>query len=215
MPIHHERRPSLTLLPPSADFLPLRRQRPACHSRRRRRRTPPRAASCCCCRRRTTSPAARSSSRLTFLLLLFVPARLFHCLIRWRGRLGGWPALPPPIGSSISFAVLVVLLIAGLIGSRDPLANPLPLTVWTLFWIGLTILLRLYQAISGRSSIPGLRRTGSSSGCWADPSRCRAAAALPQLARLLAGRAGLSRLRLVRAGRSGAGRSGAAGLRRW
>ncbi|HVR68444.1 MAG TPA: hypothetical protein VMT98_17480 [Verrucomicrobiae bacterium] len=82
---------------------------------------------------------------LTFLLLLFVPARLFHCLVRWRKRLGNWPALPPLIGSSVSFAILVVLLTAGLIGSRDPLANPLPLAIWTLFWIALTIL----QALAG------------------------------------------------------------------
>ncbi len=82
---------------------------------------------------------------LTFLLLLFVPARLFHCLVRWRKPLGNWPALPPLIGSSISFAILIALLIAGLIGSRDPLANPLPLAIWTLFWIGLTIL----QALAG------------------------------------------------------------------
>lgn len=77
---------------------------------------------------------------LTFLLLLLAPARLFHCLVRWRARLGDWPTVPPLVGSSISFAILVALLIAGLTGSRDPLANPLPLAVWTLFWIGLTIL---------------------------------------------------------------------------
>ena len=35
-------------------------------------------------------------------------------------------------------AVLVVLVAAGLEGSRDPLANPLPLFVWTLMWVGLT-----------------------------------------------------------------------------
>ena len=35
-------------------------------------------------------------------------------------------------------AVLVVLVAAGLAGSRDPLANPLPLSVWTLTWVGLT-----------------------------------------------------------------------------
>ena len=35
-------------------------------------------------------------------------------------------------------AVLVVLVAAGLAGSRDPLANPLPLSVWTLLWVGLT-----------------------------------------------------------------------------
>ena len=35
--------------------------------------------------------------------------------------------------------VLVVLVAAGLAGSRDPLANPLPLSVWTLMWVGLTL----------------------------------------------------------------------------
>ncbi len=82
---------------------------------------------------------------LTFLLLLFVPARPFQCLVRWRKRLGDWPVLPQLVGSSISFAILVALVIAGLIGSRDPLANLLPLAVWTLFWIGLTLL----QALLG------------------------------------------------------------------
>jgi hypothetical protein len=82
---------------------------------------------------------------LTFLLLLFVPARLFTCLAGWRRRIGDWPGIPPLLGSGISFVVLVILLIAGLTGSRDPLANPLPLAVWTLFWIGLTVL----QALLG------------------------------------------------------------------
>ena len=35
-------------------------------------------------------------------------------------------------------AVLVGLVAAGLEGSRDPLVNPLPLSVWTLMWVGLT-----------------------------------------------------------------------------
>ena len=35
-------------------------------------------------------------------------------------------------------AVLVALVVAGFAGSRDPLANPLPLSVWTLMWVGLT-----------------------------------------------------------------------------
>ena len=33
----------------------------------------------------------------------------------------------------------MVLVAAGLLGSRDPLSNPLPLTVWTLLWVGLTL----------------------------------------------------------------------------
>ena len=36
------------------------------------------------------------------------------------------------------------LLAAGFAGSRDPLSNPLPLTVWTLLWIGLTLLQGLF-----------------------------------------------------------------------
>ncbi|MCR5858224.1 hypothetical protein [Mesorhizobium sp. J428] len=42
--------------------------------------------------------------------------------------------------SWISLAVLALLIVAGWLGSRDPLSNPLPLVVWTLFWIGLTML---------------------------------------------------------------------------
>ena len=38
-----------------------------------------------------------------------------------------------------SFAILAVLIAAGFFGSRDPLSNPLPLTVWTLLWVGLTL----------------------------------------------------------------------------
>jgi hypothetical protein len=41
--------------------------------------------------------------------------------------------------SFLSFLFLLVLLYAGVRGSRDPLANPLPLTVWTVLWVGLTI----------------------------------------------------------------------------
>ena len=40
--------------------------------------------------------------------------------------------------NAVASAVLVVLIAAGLAGSRDPLANPLPLSVWTLMWVGLT-----------------------------------------------------------------------------
>jgi len=81
----------------------------------------------------------------TFLLLLLVPARLLRCMAETRLRLGRLPALPGLIGSSVSFLLLVVLLLAGLFGSRDPLANPLPLTIWTLFWVAFVLL----QALLG------------------------------------------------------------------
>ncbi len=54
----------------------------------------------------------------------------------------GWPLgrAPGRLGAAASVAVLAVtvaLIAAGFEGSTDPLANPLPLTVWTLGWVGL------------------------------------------------------------------------------
>jgi hypothetical protein len=43
-----------------------------------------------------------------------------------------------PAASLLGLAVTGVLVVAGVVGSRDPLANPLPLFVWTVWWIGLT-----------------------------------------------------------------------------
>ena len=43
-----------------------------------------------------------------------------------------------PGTNAAALSVLVALVAAGLAGSRDPLANPLPLSVWTLMWVGLT-----------------------------------------------------------------------------
>jgi len=42
--------------------------------------------------------------------------------------------------SLVSLAVAVILVVAGFVGSRDPLANPLPLFVWSVWWIGLSYL---------------------------------------------------------------------------
>jgi hypothetical protein len=44
-----------------------------------------------------------------------------------------------PAASLFSFVLLVALAAAGFLGSRDPLSNPLPLTLWTLLWVGLTL----------------------------------------------------------------------------
>jgi hypothetical protein len=74
----------------------------------------------------------------SFLVLaLLPPARLVSI---WRKRLplGSIPDLRLP-ASLAAFAVFAVLITAGFIGSHDPLSNPLPLTVWTLLWVGLTL----------------------------------------------------------------------------
>jgi hypothetical protein len=41
--------------------------------------------------------------------------------------------------SLLSLALLAVLIIAGFAGKPDPLVNPLPLAVWTLWWMGFTL----------------------------------------------------------------------------
>jgi hypothetical protein len=50
-----------------------------------------------------------------------------------------------PIALSTASFVLVVLLgLAGLFGNPDPLSNPLPPALWTLWWVGLTALTVLF-----------------------------------------------------------------------
>ena len=75
----------------------------------------------------------------SFLILLAVPP---DSLKRWsnaRLELGQFRIPAETCISVISFAVLVLLVLAGYFGSRDPLDNPLPLTIWTVWWIGLTV----------------------------------------------------------------------------
>ena len=75
----------------------------------------------------------------SFLILLALPAERVK---RWREARLVLAQIAAPSETWISlasFAVLVLLILAGYLGSRDPLDNPLPLTVWTLWWIGLTV----------------------------------------------------------------------------
>jgi hypothetical protein len=80
----------------------------------------------------------------TFFLTAVVPPRVFARLealsVRW--SLPAWlrGARLSTATSLLSLAVVVLLIVAGLVGSRDPLANPLPLFVWTVWWIGFTAL---------------------------------------------------------------------------
>jgi hypothetical protein len=82
---------------------------------------------------------------VSFLVLLFLPAATVRRIARWRLPLGRLPRLSRTTTSALAFLFLALLLVAGIVGSRDPLANPLPLTVWTLWWVGLT----LAQALVG------------------------------------------------------------------
>lgn len=76
---------------------------------------------------------------LTFLVLAFAPPGPLDRLARWRLPLGSLPAGLRLWGSALSFLFLCLLVAAGFLGSRDPLSNPLPLVVWAVFWVGLTL----------------------------------------------------------------------------
>jgi hypothetical protein len=75
----------------------------------------------------------------SFILLAVVPQKPFHriataTLPLFRMPEGGGRTL-----SLASTALVLVLLIAGLTGAHDPLRNPLPLVVWTVGWISMTL----------------------------------------------------------------------------
>lgn len=106
----------------------------------------------------------------TFIVLALVPPRPLETLASVRLPLGSLPEKLRIVGSVASLGLLICLLAAGWLGSRDPLSNPLPLMVWTVFWIGLTLLqglignlwwwidpwhapARLAAWISGRSAV--------------------------------------------------------------
>jgi hypothetical protein len=80
----------------------------------------------------------------SFLLLVFVPPLSVDRLAKARLRLGSIAAVTPVPASLASFLLLAVLVLAGLYGSRDPLANPLPTMVWTIWWVGVTLLHALF-----------------------------------------------------------------------
>ncbi len=77
---------------------------------------------------------------LSFLLVALVGTSRFARLEAAVRPLGRLPARGAAPLSLISFLVMLALIGAGVLGTPDPLANPLPLTIWTLWWVGLTLL---------------------------------------------------------------------------
>src|SRR5690606_22450118 len=75
----------------------------------------------------------------TFLLLAVMPKGISDRLARLRLPLLALRPPSPVAPSVLSFLLLAFLVATGLYGSRDPLANPLPLTIWTLWWVGFTL----------------------------------------------------------------------------
>lgn len=76
----------------------------------------------------------------SFLALILLPPAAIDRLAKGRFVLSGnWRPRGRTVVSLVAFAACVVLLLAGWRGSRDPLSNPLPLTIWALVWIGFTL----------------------------------------------------------------------------
>ncbi|MFC5991472.1 hypothetical protein [Limoniibacter endophyticus] len=85
--------------------------------------------------------AAALSVAASFLIFLIAPAKPLHREQEAnRSDLSRFSAT-----SALSFVFLIMLISAGYIGSRDPLSNPLPLMIWTVLWVGVT----LVQGLAG------------------------------------------------------------------
>ena len=79
----------------------------------------------------------------TIVLLTFLPARIvdrFFAIV----PIGIGPIPGALITSLTSTLILFCAILAGLFGSRDPLANPLTLLVWTFLWIALPLLIAAF-----------------------------------------------------------------------
>ena len=81
----------------------------------------------------------------SFAVLALLPPGVTLPLDRMRLGLPRAPAMARDGVNVLAFIGFAALLLAGWWGSRDPLSNPLPLTVWTLLWVGLT----LVQGVAG------------------------------------------------------------------
>lgn len=85
---------------------------------------------------------------LTVLLLAFLPAHWSHTLLSPKplGKISTDTKSQPSFlttkdsVSIVSTLILFVLLWIGITGAHDPLENPLPLFIWTLWWIGFVII---------------------------------------------------------------------------
>lgn len=84
--------------------------------------------------------AGAAAVAVSFLVLLFVSDRWVRGLLACEMRLGHLPLPPIRLMSLASLALLVLLIWAGFMGSRDPLENPLTLAVWTLWWVVIVLL---------------------------------------------------------------------------
>lgn len=81
----------------------------------------------------------------SFLLLAFAPSAWFGKGEGAYVKIAPYVALPKIPFSCLSFLVLLLCVVAGFVAPSDPLSNPLPLLIWTGWWVGFTLL----QVVTG------------------------------------------------------------------
>jgi hypothetical protein len=85
-------------------------------------------------------PGGALAVAVSFALVALVPDLRFKRGFARKLPLGTAPAISPVPASLISALLLCGLIAAGFMGSRDPLENPLPLAIWTVWWVGVVLL---------------------------------------------------------------------------
>jgi hypothetical protein len=74
----------------------------------------------------------------SFALIALGSDQFVQRLIAARVNLFRVPAMSPVPWSILSFIILMLLVWRGFRGTQDPLENPLPLAIWTLWWVAFT-----------------------------------------------------------------------------
>lgn len=77
---------------------------------------------------------------LSFLVMALLPVAGANAFERLRLDLGRLPWWRPRLPGFVVLLFVLCLIGAGYTGSRDPLVNPLPLVVWVLWWVGLSVI---------------------------------------------------------------------------
>ena len=74
---------------------------------------------------------------VTVALTALVPSATFGRFVRFlpKGRAAPIGGAAPKVVSTLSFALLLALIVLGIVGPRDPLENLLPLVLLTVWWI--------------------------------------------------------------------------------
>ncbi len=76
---------------------------------------------------------------LSFMMLAVVPNRLFSEITHKTVAIAPSLGIPKAPVSFLAFLLLAICVLAGFFSVHDPLSNPLPLVIWTAWWVGLTL----------------------------------------------------------------------------